>query len=268
MGMKLLRTDKIAKADAKELILCMVRYGNHSQVSFGPDTSDAAVKSAFQSKGHDFDQIIERARSPTFIIPRFENLLGSTMATFGGGSVSIVQSDGSHEVVLSGDGQFTLEPYWAAYEGSSWFLAEAAKTLSVECLLAASQRAVASVEGFIAERVQDWNRTNRQDQLDPTKKVKFDEKIDDWIPMMTGQSLDKSGRNWCDFQKLRRFRDKMATHQSGSPRGIKSKEFVEIVNLFRCGAAGILLDLHKLFKVKAPSRIIREAFAPHFVLEK
>jgi hypothetical protein len=62
------------------------------------------VKAAFQSKGYDFDQLIERARSPTFIIPCFESLLG-TMTTFGGGSVSIVRSDGSHEVVLCGDGQ-------------------------------------------------------------------------------------------------------------------------------------------------------------------
>jgi hypothetical protein len=85
---------------------------------------------------------------------------------------------------------------------------------------------------------------------------------------MTGQHLDKSGRNWSDFYKLKQFRVKTATHQTGMPRGTASKEFAEIAGLFRCGVAGILLDLHKLFGVKVPSKIIREAFAARFILEK
>jgi hypothetical protein len=160
--MKLQRTNKISRADAKELILSMVRFGNHSHLSFGPNTSEAEVRSAFERMGHDFDRLIESARSPEFIIPYFETLLGSTMHAIGG-RISVVRPDGSAEVILFGDGQTTPEPYWGAYEGSSQLLAAAVEKLSMENLLAASQRAIASVEGFIAER---------SSQLEPNQQTR------------------------------------------------------------------------------------------------
>jgi hypothetical protein len=257
-----------SKSVARKLIFTMARFGNHGYASIDNHTSDADIRSAFENAGFDLDKVIERVMSPEFIIHFFENAVRSTLFTIGNASIS--RPDGSDMISVTGHSRVTLEPYWGAYEESVKLLDVAVETFSVEKVLAASQRAVASVDAFISERAREWNLSNPQDQLldDGSNKVSFDKKIDEWIPKMTGQKLDKSGRNWCDFWKLKYFRDKMATHQTGAPRGVSEGQLCENANLFQCGVAGLLFDLHRLFKKRVPSAIIRGAYAPPFFFER
>ena len=93
--------------------------------------------------------------------------------------------------------------------------------------------------------------------------IQLEEKIDIWIPKMSGgKKLDKSIRNWQDFIALRKIRDHISIHPKATVCGIKFNEFANKVNLFRTGIAGILIQLHMLFKEPVAAKIIRSSFSP------
>lgn len=58
---------------------------------------------------------------------------------------------------------------------------------------------------------------NKKDILIDNKqnKVSFENKIDDWIPIITGKKFDKSDKEWESFLKLKKFRDDYDQHFKG-----------------------------------------------------
>ena len=173
-------------------------------------------------------------------------------------------STGEEDNKVEGPGLYAPEGYWATYETAHDALGRAESKLSYGEALSALSSGIASIESFLRARVLEWNKTHPDDQLIDSRdtKVSFDDKIDRWIPKMTGRKLDKSGKRWQAFKLLRAIRDDHAIHPKESGHAVPFARLVEVINLFADGVAGLLLDLHIHFNQKTPRIIIRDAFAP------
>jgi len=86
--------------------------------------------------------------------------------------------------------------------------------------------------------------------------------------MAEDKKLDKSIRNWRDFKELKKIRDHVFIHSKSASYGISFPDLAQKINLFRTGIAGILIQLHKLFKEPIPAKIIRTFFSPEVEVVK
>jgi len=255
---------KISRRNAKKMIVAFARYGNHyHDVQF---KSDADVERGFSARGIDFEQLAERCRDPQENVPFFENLIGYTVAPVGGATVSRVDlSTGETDLETRSPGKLVLYDYWATFDTAVKALQRAVFEASYSELQSAIVQGIASIEGYINYRAEVWNKRHSEDQLLDSKqdKVSFDDKIDNWLPKMTGgKRLYKGDQEWSHFRTLREIRDHQAIHPKMSGHSISFAELAEKINLFRTGIAGLLIRLHVLFNEKVPRVIIRAAYAP------
>jgi len=159
--------------------------------------------------------------------------------------------------------------YWSAYhllyEKASENITRAIDSVSFGDVQVAITSGISSIDAYISHRAEKWNAANPNDLLVDSRdhKVSFDDKIDSWIPKMTGgPKLDKSRQNWTHFKILRGIRDDVMIHAKDSSYGRIAHEIAEAVNMFRTGIACLLIQLHDLFDEKIPSMIIYDSFAP------
>jgi hypothetical protein len=132
-------------------------------------------------------------------------------------------------------------------------------------LQSAIVKGIGSLEAFINARADRWNKTHPEDQLldSRQKKVSFEDKVDIWIPKLTGGAkLDKSGTMWRHFVALRGIRDDEAIHPKAVGFGISYRDLAKNINMFRLGIAGFLFELHLLSYVTVPRAVIRAMYAP------
>jgi hypothetical protein len=255
---------KLSIRNAKKMIVAFARYGNHYyDVRF---KSDADIKRSFSARGIDFEQLVERCRDPRETVPFFENLIGCAATPVGGATVSRVNlSTGETDLETKSPGKLVLYGYWATFETAVKALHRAIDEASYSELQSAIVQGVASIEGYINYRADIWNKQHPEEQLLDSRqnKVGFDDKIGDWIPKMTGgRKLYKGNQEWSHFRILRGIRDHHAIHPKVSGYSISFSELAEKINMFRTGIAGLLIQLHILFREKVPRVIIRAAYAP------
>ena len=128
---------------------------------------------------------------------------------------------------------------------------------------------IASIDTYISHQVLLYNSDQPSEPLIDSKerRVSQDTKIDEWMPkMLGGKRLDKSRTNWQNFKRLRALRDELAIHIKQPTLGISDQQLGELLNLFRSGIAGLVVDLHLLFGEQVPSKIIRYAYLPDIKL--
>ena len=126
---------------------------------------------------------------------------------------------------------------------------------------------IASIEGYI--NYQAGRRGGQQFKDSKQQKVSFEDKIDEWIPQITGGKLDKGGVNWIHHQELRRIRNDYQAHPKTPLYGIPYSEICRRMNLCRTGIAGLLFDLHIAFNGLVPGQVIQGCFLPdiQYVIE-
>ncbi len=246
------------------MVLLIAKYGNHyNPVAF---RTDADVKRWFARNGIDFQRLVETCRDFNQSVPHFENLLGSTWTASKGVKLSKVDLEtGAEEFGVEGPGTYTPLGYWASFEIAQKALGRAVQEISYSELQSAFVHGTASIEAYVNYRAERWNSRNPQQKLHDSResKVRFDQKINDWIPVMSnGRKLNKSGVHWSDFLKVKALRDNVTIHPKASGYGTSYGDLAEKINLFRTGVAGLLVDLHLHFNEKIPSAIIRARYAP------
>jgi hypothetical protein len=255
---------KTSRRASHDLILAFVRYGNHLNQRDYP--TDADVKRQFLRNGIDFDRLVDECRSPDRPVPHYENLIGSTWQTIGSVEVALVDRvTGDEQHVLTGSGLVAPDNCWAIFEGACEDVHRAVAKASYIELQGAIVKGIASLEAFINARVDRWNKAHPEDQLLDSRqnKVSFEDKVDIWIPKLTGGAkLDKSGAMWRHFLALRTIRDDAAIHPKAVGFGISYADLAKNINLFRLGIAGFLFQLHLLFRVTVPRAVIRGMYAP------
>ena len=265
---KLQRKKMIARRAAHELILTMAKHGNHSldieyRISF---VTDADVKRFLSAQDMDFQDVVQKCREFKKSVPFFENLIGSTWHVLGGAKVTRVDANtDKKDLEVKGPGTITMLIYWTQYEEAENALDQAIENSSFIKFHSALVLGIACIESYIRYRTQKWNKTHSNDLIQDSKnqKLTFDDKIDLWIPKMTGgKRLDKSIINWSNFKNLRKIRDDNVIHSKSSGYSISNQKLAEYINKFKTGIARLLVQLHMLFNEKIPSRIIRGTYAP------
>lgn len=259
------RRDRISRRNAHDMILTLAKMSNHQW--HGRFQTDADVKRFFAANGYAFAQVVEASRNPWQFVPLVENIIGSTfvLSAPGGGSASFVNMETGEEVSpVSEHGIMVMSNYQHSYEQAAASLERAITDCSWGDFLSTLTHGIAAIEAFLNEQAGRWNETHPTQQLLDSKaeKVSFDDKIDKWIPILTGgRRLDKGDARWADFKQLRGIRDEAAVHIKSPVRGVSFVEMARLMNMTRTGIAGLLMHLHELFKEPVPSKIVRGVFA-------
>ncbi len=263
--------NKRKRSTTHHMILMMAKHGNHGAgLKF---VSDTDVKRFFQSNGYEWGDLVEVCRKPNEIVPIVENLIGSTWRVSGGGRAAIVTeaaTDKEREIAsVEGPGTLTTSNYLQLFENAVNNLNKCMENTSFGDFQSSISSGIASIDAYIAHRAWLHNSGNPSEPLIDSKesKVSQDTKIDEWIPKMSGgKNLDKSGLNWNHFKRLRAVRDELAIHVKQPAFSISYQELGELLNLFRSGIAGLLVDLHLLFGERIPCNIIKHAYLPDITL--
>lgn len=258
---RLARKPKISRKAAHNLIQLMAKSGNHN-LTF---TTDASVKRFFKARGYDYDNLVNKIRNYPEPIPLVENLISSTAFASPGLKVSRIDVFGNEDLEFDGPGAIAMLGYQAQFETVVENLELAIQQASPQHLLSACINGIASIEGFINFKAEEWNKQNPNSLLLDSKQdpIRFEDKIDKWLPVMSaGRKLDKSVKNWNSFKRLKAVRDNIAIHPKSSGYSFSLSELASLINCFGSGIAGFQVQLHLLLIQRIPSIIIRSVFAP------
>ncbi len=268
MGKAIRRGKRINEKRAKALLAMLARCGN----IFDAEISTAAddIRGYCLRRGIDYQHMIERARTYGEQIPHLENLVGSVWTSEGAKISRVYQDTGEEEILVEGDGQYSEAYYWTAFEQAVGHLNQMIEKQAMFELHSAIERGVASVEAYISHRAHHWNRLNKDKSLhdNESEKVRLEDKLRNWVPIMSGgRRIDLGSRSWQNFAQLKSIRDKSVIHPNRSSFGMSIVEMASIANLFKSGIAESLVELHLLFQERIPAIIIKESFAPDFLVD-
>lgn len=256
--------EKISFKQASDKIHAFAKFSNHSN-AFRPKSGKELGK-WFRDRGINPDELIEECRDPKKQIPGFENPIGTTwkVSTFSGGSVAITNQD---EIIseIKGDGMLVMSNCTGHFEAACAARNRAITENSHFAFYESLSQGFASIEALLNEVSENWNKNGGTPPLIDShdNKVSFETKLNEWVPLITnGGKIDKTGRNWSDFKRLKKLRDEEAIHPSSPSRGINYKELAKNINVFRFGIAFFLGNLHVTFGMHVPAIIINAIYYP------
>lgn len=259
---------KISRRQARNLIAAFAMFGDypHGPSSVPRPTSMRETAIALFKLGVDPDRLAEQCRDYNVHVPYFENLLTSTWRTVGSPKVSLVDRTTGHESgAIEGPGIVTTSVYESRLGAACAARDRAVEYDSFEEFQGAIAKGIAALEAFIADRANEWNAQNPSQKLRDSKqdKVSLDDKLDEWVPLMSGgQRIDKGDQRWAHFKILRGIRDTKEIHPKGGGQLVTLEELADQINMFRLGIAGMLAQLHVIFRVTAPRAQIRALYQP------
>lgn len=259
-----------SRKEAKSLILAMARHSNHH---IGDLNSAPQLERYLAQYGWTIAELVEECRDKDSNVPLLENLIpsGGWTVSAGGGTVTYTDSEGNEVVRFEGEdaGTFATATDAAFFEKAVDDVERAISSMSYVEFLSGVANGVAGIEAYVFQKVYQHNRRNPGNELEDSKqkKVSFEDKIDKWIPTMTGGAkLNKGGKTWAHFVRLKQIRDTQHAHTKSPALNITFRELCKQLNLFRTGIAGLLLDLHALFNDTVPSIVVKYAFHPEIKL--
>lgn len=261
--------EKRNRKQARDLVIAMARYGNH----YHGDLSTQHLLSIFLAQYDcSIQDLIEESKNKEDSVPYLENLLpvGGWVASGAEGViVSHIDSEGNEVARFDGEpGTFSMATDGTFFEKATEDFEAALNKMSYVEFLSCLANGVASIEAYIFEKTYQYNIRNPGSKLVDSKKTKvsFNDKIDNWVPRMAGSKLNKGHKEWAHFQRLKQVRDTQHAHSKNPSLSITYRELCKLMNLFRSGIAGLLLELHILFGEITPSRVIRYVFHPEIKL--
>ena len=221
------------------------------------------MKRFYAQNGIDYEKLVMECQDVSKKVPLFEKFIASTWTITG----NLAKEENGTGKNKAGEGIETLvfSVYWANFESAVAARDRAVMNGSFLDYQNAIVDGIASIEGYINHRAEIFNNANPIKMLHDSaeNKISFLDKIDNWVPVMTGRAkLNKGGNEWRNFLALKQIRDDIKTHSKLTNYSISFVKQAEMVNLFRTGIAGLLIELHILFKEKIPSIIIRARYSP------
>jgi hypothetical protein len=264
--------NKRSHQDTQEMVLTMAKYGNHyieKREGVRLETDEDVKRYVEEEYDITFYDLVELCRSKDEKVSIFENVLGSGwQVSAGGDKVSYVDESGD-KTVLASDGEsgtFTVPGYLGLFEQAVDEFNRCLNSKQYGDFLSCISNGVASIEGYLGQKVKSHNKHNPGKALIDNKqnKVSFDDKINKWIPILTGGTkLNKGTQRWEHYKKLRNIRDQQQAHLKAAALGADYRKLAKMLNLFRTGIAGMLLDLHIVFGERnVAATIIRHSYLP------
>ncbi len=105
-----------------------------------------------------------------------------------------------------------------------------------------------ALEASINEEVEKYNELHPK-SIDINAKISFEEKIDEWIPILTdGKKIYKSNVFWNSYKNLQKFRNGRIQHPK-KHRFYNYKEMCTLMNMYKHGIASFLFELDKIFRL-------------------
>ena len=266
------QVERRTRKEARDMIMAIARHGNHYwDREWGVFTTTRHVERFLAAYDLTLAGLIETLRDKDASGNPFENRLGSGWTVSGGGGGAIVgytDSEGNEVVRMEEPGSFSTATSTALFEKAVDDFERSISKMSYVESLSCIASGTASIEAYVFQKTYQRNIRNPGKELvdDKNNKVSFEDKIKVWVPMMAGKKLNLGDKNWAHFQRLKRVRDTEHTHTKSPALNITYRELCKLLNLFRGGIAGMLLDLHVLFGDKTPSKVIKYAYHPDIKL--
>ncbi|MBF0633083.1 MAG: hypothetical protein HQK85_00330 [Nitrospinae bacterium] len=267
---------KISPYEAEKMIWTFIRHGNHRHRDAMKGAPKRRIEEWFAENNEPLSKLVTQCRSYfEIIVPFVENCIGSTWTAIseggGGVTVSLIKSGKDEpEMEVTAPGTIGVS-YEAKFESACRARDKAIDSASLEELHTSIIKGIASIESYIAHRVEIWNRSiDANMQLNDKKnaKVSFEDKIKIWIPKMTGGvKLDIAGQMWADFLFLQGIRNGDAVHAKKFAQGTSFSDLALALNKVKTGIANFLLQLHILFDEPVPRVVIRARFFPEVYLQ-
>lgn len=267
----------ISAREVDKMIWTFIFHGNHSHREKMRCVSKHPIEKWFVANNEPIPKIASRCRSFfNTSIPFVENFIGSTFYLLSdgeGNAKAALTKAGKNipELEIEGSGSIGVD-YESKFESACRARDEAISRASSEDFHTAIIKGIASIESYIAHRVDIWNHSHiSQMQLvdNKTSKVTFEEKIKKWIPIISnGKTINLGNVMWSDFILLQSIRDNDAVHSKKFAQGITFQNLALVINKFKTGIADFLLELHKIFEEPVPRAIIRARFFPEVYVPK
>jgi len=253
------KNPRISERSAYNMVLAMAYYGNHYHDIQGHIRTVSDVKEQYAINGYDFLRVIQKCRDFARTVPVFENLLGAQWVTRGVAVSRQNPSTAGFESIVSGDGLYNENNYWASFEISLEDFDSAIASGRWERFLSAVSAGLAAIEAFLNEQ---YIICLAAQSNDPALRLGLVDKLKTWPVHLTGRPFDLSGRSFQSMQKLKKLRDDDFQHRKTIRTGVTRKQHLMLLNEFRFAIPKLLLDLHVHFGCRCPSAIIRYAYHP------
>lgn len=224
--------EKRNRKQARDLIMAMARHGNH----YCGDLSTQHRLDTFLGQYEcSFNDLIEECRDKEDSVPYLENRLpvGGWVASAGGGVVVSWTDSEGNEVTRFEDepGTFSMATGGAFFEKTADDFERALGKMSYVEFLSCLANGVASIEAYIFEKTYQYNPRNPGNELIDSKKTKvsFDNKVDKWVPLIAGSKLNKGGKEWAHYQRLKQVRDTQHAHSKNPSLSITYRELCKLM---------------------------------------
>ena len=168
--------------------------------------------------------IVAHAQDILKPVPNFENLCGPTWMALPGESWRVRRTETRPARRYLGvdkrsddpdGGVITKRVYHAKFRAACELLISAARSSDVfEVLLSAISKGLPSIDSFIVELATAWNFGHPQHAPFDIQEHTLNaaDRIDRWVPTITGKRFDKSTRNWRDYKMLIAVRNDFDQH--------------------------------------------------------
>jgi hypothetical protein len=260
---RLLLAQKVNEKTARKCLKEVIRFGNWQPAPF-------ITQSLLEERGPDYETILSRAQFILEPLLNFENLARSTWRTRGNVSMMRKLPEGRSVMVANtqgDDGILQWGTYLAQFESACDLLLDVPKANdALEALLSAITKGLASIDSFLVQLATTWNQSHPDlAQFDlVSDRLSASERIDQWIPKITGSRYDKSVQSWQEYKRLREFRNEWDQHNKRTVRVISLANLATVGTAFGPGVADVLFTLHIVSQRKVPIRIIRFKYFPGF----
>lgn len=258
----------ISASDARELIFYFIRWGDLSERHF-KNLPDATIEKMLATQGYKLDQrITELTQNPHKHILQFENLLENHTWNFvatPGAIVTVSTLVDGIEIPQIQDAEHGLirEPHRAAFVAACEARDAAIANNNFDSFYTALATGFSSLEAYMTLRTFVFNAkctpSERLDERRPKRGyVSFEEKLREWVPIMTGKSIDfGTSAGWNDFLYLQSLRNDVVIHPKPG-KGLKTlDELADGINRFRYGIGSLMFLLHQAFDEPMQRSIIR-----------
>jgi len=241
------------------MVVAMAMHGNHNKDIHRNIQTVANVRDHFAQNGMDFKAEVGKCRDFRHHVPMYENLLGAQWTTQGATVSKVDHITGEYKEVVSGDGTYNEADYWALFDLAREDFEQALETGKYERFLSAVNSGLASIETFLNHQYLVRMRSQSDDEA---LKKETEAKVDEWIPLFTGERYDKGARDWAAFKKLRTLRNEHFQHRKSVASGITFRQLIDLLNDFKYGVCRVLMEFHVLFGQQCPTAIIRYSHYP------
>lgn len=265
---KLIADTQLTAHEARELVFYFIRWGDHPDHELR-EMPDAALEAELMRRGYNLPAVVGELReNPHRAITYFENLLES-------GTFEVSASPGvemKHSFIVDGVtfGEKTVNghavvrmSHEAEFTSACQARDAAIVNSSFDSFYTALTKGFASLEAYFSLRVAVHNaKCALADRLEEKRPkggfVSFDTKLREWLPQLTGVSVDLGqSPGWEDFLYLRNLRNDVVIHPKPGAGLSTLEELADGLNRFRTGIGSLMFVLHQAFRKPMQRSIIR-----------